>query len=72
MLVLSRRLNEKLHVGREITVTIMEIRGNRIRIGIEAPIQIPIIRGEALCHQAASHTPYRIYGKEGGYESKDS
>jgi carbon storage regulator len=46
MLVLSRKLGEKVVIGTGITLTIVEVHGNRVRIGIEAPDQVPILRGE--------------------------
>jgi carbon storage regulator len=46
MLVLSRRPGEKLHLGPDITVTVIEITGHRVRLGIEAPEQLAILRGE--------------------------
>jgi carbon storage regulator CsrA len=46
MLVLSRKPGEKILIGRDITVTVLEAKGNRIRIGIDAPEQIPVVRSE--------------------------
>ena len=46
MLVLTRRTGETVHISTDITVTMLEVNGNRIRIGIDAPTQIPIVRGE--------------------------
>jgi carbon storage regulator len=46
MLVLSRKLDESIIIGHEITVTVLEVRGNRIRLGIEAPQQVPVRRRE--------------------------
>ena len=46
MLVLTRRTGETVHISTDITVTVLEVNGNRIRIGIDAPRQIPILRGE--------------------------
>ena len=37
MLVLSRKLGEKIHIGADITITVVEMRGNQIRLGIDAP-----------------------------------
>jgi carbon storage regulator len=46
MLVLSRKLGQKLHVGSEITITVLEVQGNRVRLGVEAPAQFGVLRGE--------------------------
>lgn len=46
MLVLTRRTNESLMVGEEIRITILSIKGNQVRIGIEAPKDIPVHREE--------------------------
>lgn len=45
MLVLSRKLHEQLVIG-DVIVTIVEIRGDKIRLGIEAPIDVPVHRKE--------------------------
>jgi carbon storage regulator len=49
MLVLSRKLNEKVLIGSNITIQVLEVRGNRIRLGIEAPGNVAISR-EELCN----------------------
>ena len=46
MLVLSRKICETIRIGDTIKVTIVEIRGNRIRLGIEAPASVPVHREE--------------------------
>lgn len=46
MLVLSRKIGEKLIIGDNITVTINRVSGNRITLGIEAPQNVRIVRGE--------------------------
>jgi carbon storage regulator len=46
MLVLSRKPGEKVYIGNNITITVVEIKGNRIRIGIEAPGTVPVLRAE--------------------------
>ena len=48
MLVLSRKLNEKIVIDGEIVVTIVKIDRNQVRIGIEAPGHIPVYREEIL------------------------
>jgi len=46
MLVLSRKSNESIIIGGEITVTVLEIRGDQVRIGIDAPRSVTVHREE--------------------------
>lgn len=46
MLVLSRKLGEKIHIGDDITITIVDIERGKIRLGIDAPREIPVLRDE--------------------------
>lgn len=46
MLVLSRHRDESIMIGDEIVVTVVDIRGDKVRLGIEAPTQIPVHRQE--------------------------
>ena len=46
MLILTRRLGESIRVGDDIKITVVEIRGGNIRLGIEAPTQIKVHREE--------------------------
>lgn len=46
MLVLTRKQGEVLHIGDNITITVVEMRNGRVRIGIDAPIEVPVRRGE--------------------------
>ena len=48
MLVLSRKLGEKIHIGENICITIVDIDRGKIRLGIEAPRDVPIFRQELL------------------------
>jgi carbon storage regulator len=48
MLVLSRKLGEKIHIGEKICITIVDIDRGKIRLGIEAPREVPIFRQELL------------------------
>ena len=46
MLVLSRKLGEKIVIGDNIVVTVVKIDRNQIRLGIEAPLEVPVYREE--------------------------
>jgi carbon storage regulator len=46
MLVLSRRPEESLVVGEDITLTVLAIDGDRVKLGIVAPRHVPVLRGE--------------------------
>lgn len=46
MLVLSRRKDESIRIGDDIIITIVEVRGDAIRLGIEAPKEVPVHRSE--------------------------
>ena len=46
MLILTRRQGETLMIGDEITVTVLSVKGNQVRIGVEAPKQVPVHRKE--------------------------
>lgn len=57
MLVLSRKKNESIVINNDITVTVVEIRGDKVRLGIVAPKEVPVHRQEV--YEA-------IHGKQGG------
>ena len=46
MLVLSRKLNEEILIGDDIVITVVDIRGDKIRLGIDAPLTVPVHRRE--------------------------
>jgi len=46
MLVLSRRENERIKIGNSIVLTIVRVAGDRVRIGIEAPSNVVVLREE--------------------------
>lgn len=48
LLVISRKLNERLYIGEEVQLVILDVEDGRVKVGIEAPRAIRIIRGELL------------------------
>ena len=46
MLVLSRKKNEKIVIDRQITITVVQVRGGKVRLGIEAPKEVSVRRDE--------------------------
>ena len=51
MLALTRKEGETIRIGEEIVVTVSQIKGNRVRISIEAPREARILRGELTPHE---------------------
>ena len=52
MLVLSRKIGERIIINDHITVEVLQIVGNRIRLGVTAPSGVPILREELLASPA--------------------
>jgi len=48
MLVLSRKKNESIVIDDRIRITVVEVRGDKVRLGIEAPREVPVHRSEVL------------------------
>jgi carbon storage regulator len=61
MLVLSRKKNESIVINSDITVTVVEIRGDKVRLGIVAPKEVPVHRQEVYD---------AIHGGKGGVEEQ--
>lgn len=57
MLVLSRKLGEKICINNNITITVIDIDRGKIRLGIEAPRDVPVFRQELLAPPAPSPAP---------------
>ncbi len=46
MLILTRRIGEALMIGDQVAVTVLDIKGNQVRLGVEAPKEVPVHRDE--------------------------
>ena len=56
MLILTRRVSETLMIGDDIQVTVLGVKGNQVRVGIEAPKAIPVMREELLTRDRIQKT----------------
>lgn len=67
MLVLSRKKNESIVINNEITIVVVEIRGDKVRLGVEAPREVPVHRREvfdAIQRNLDSQAPEQSEQKE--------
>jgi carbon storage regulator len=66
MLVLTRKLMEKLYIGDNVCVTVVRLEGGQVRLGIEAPREIAVVRAELLeprptsIREHGAETPPRV------------
>ncbi len=63
MLVLSRKKNESIIIRDNIVVTIVEVRGDKVRLGIEAPLDVPVHRREVYEAIKRSESPQTEQGQ---------
>ena len=57
MLILTRRVNESLVIGDNVTVTILGVKGNQVRIGVNAPRDVSVHREELTHKDDATSSP---------------
>jgi carbon storage regulator len=57
MLVLTRRIAEKLYIGPDICITIVRVEGSQVRLGIEAPREISVLRAELVAADGPEPLP---------------
>ena len=69
MLVLTRKREQTVQIGRHVTVTILRVKGGVVRIGIQAPLDVKILRGE-LSALPPSHGQHEAAATSGGRSSQ--
>ena len=57
MLILTRRVDESLLIGDKVTVTILGVKGNQVRIGVDAPREVSVQREELLEQSSREQEP---------------
>jgi carbon storage regulator len=62
MLVLSRKRGERVLIGQEIEITVLEIRGSRVQLGFRGPAEVPIHR-EEVHHRMGTSGPARYHAE---------
>jgi len=77
MLILSRKINEKIMIGDDISVSIIDIRGDQVRLGVDAPKSVKVFRQEVFdairaenkaAAQSASVLPALDIGPDAAHE----
>ncbi|MFO0913750.1 MAG: carbon storage regulator [Pirellulales bacterium] len=54
MLVLTRKAQESIRIGNDITITVVRLEGKTVRLGVEAPRSVRVLRAELPVHETAS------------------
>jgi len=62
MLVLSRKDGQSIRIGDQIEITIVRVKGQQVRIGIDAPRDERVLRGELCCDHSDNSHPKRPLG----------
>ena len=57
MLVLTRKADQKIQIGSNITITVIEVKGRYVRLGIEAPRDVRIVRSEIAAPPPVAYPP---------------
>jgi carbon storage regulator CsrA len=76
MLVLTRKQGEQIRIGADVVITVVRTKGKAVRLGIQAPAHVPVLRGEIAVaiaedeeHKAASGEEHDDEPWPGGVES---
>ena len=75
MLVLSRKKNESIVINNDITIVVVEIRGDKVRLGVEAPKEVPVHRREvydAIQRSGAAEAENKAASEPGAANSPEA
>lgn len=72
MLILTRRVGETVVIGEDIVVTVLSIKGNQVRIGVQAPKDVAVHREELLKRQRPATEPVAAQVATDGGNAEDS
>ena len=60
MLILTRRVGESLMIGDDVTITVLGVKGNQVRVGVKAPKEIAVHREEILDRMTGITSSYEV------------
>lgn len=72
MLILTRRIGEALIIGDEVNITVLGVKGNQVRMGINAPLSIPVHREEIYLKVKADEAQGGLYIKPGHFNQNNN
>ena len=67
MLILSRKIDEKIKIGNDITITLIDVHGDQVKIGVEAPKDVKVFRQEVF-DAIQNENKAAVVGEESGSE----
>ena len=70
MLVLTRKQGEKIRVGDDVIITVVRTKGKTVRLGIQAPAHVPVLRGE-IAAALAGESRVHVAGEDGADSESD-
>ncbi len=73
MLILTRRIGESVHIGDDIRLTVLGVRDSQVRIGINAPKEVPVHREEIyyrIKHEQEMKSPGAVAAKADDFEEE--
>lgn len=57
MLVLSRKASQQITIGSSVTITVVAVQGGKVRLGVDAPRDVPVLRSELMTLSPRQETP---------------